>query len=559
MIGCACKYTPIELICAFGGQPVMISDPAECFETAERLSHSNLCSYSKAFIENFRRSGMNELFLVNCCDSIRLAYDVLVSEGCLGFAFLMDLPNCGSGCSTNQFQQELLRFMREYGEYKNSVFDTDAFLNAFEEPVGLPEGKFVGIMGARSYDSLITELEARLPYTVHDMSCRGTRHVDGNLGFVESVFDIGAYAVALLSQPLPCMRMDQPRRTAEVLLLPQLVGIVYHTIAFCDFYSFEYELLRKKTKLPILKIDSDFISRNGGQISTRLDAFAESLTAIPSVTCTKTVTGKYVAGIDSGSATTKIVVMDSAGEICAQTLIRTGPKSILGAEKVFDIVMKELGVSREAFAYITATGYGRSNIPFADEAVTEISCHAKGARYINPAAQTVIDIGGQDSKIIRLEENGNVLNFAMNDKCAAGTGRFLEMMAGTLELDMGEMSEKGLDWKRDLVISSVCTVFAESEVISLIADNHSEADIIHGLNKAIATKTASLARRVGDNRGYMMTGGVARNRGVVKELENKLGAPIMVPDAPDMCGAVGAALYAHASAFGGSNTALLFG
>ena len=155
-----------------------------------------------------------------------------------------------------------------------------------------------------------------------------------------------------------------------------------------------------------------------------------------------------------------------------------------------------------------------------------------------------MDIGGQDSKVICLDETGAVTNFIMNDKCAAGTGRFLEMMARTLELDMDQMSQKGMRWDKDLTISSMCTVFAESEVISLIADNHSESDIIHGLNKSIAAKTASMVTRAKGKGPYMMTGGVARNKGVVQELEARLGDSLFITKNPDLCGALGAALFA---------------
>lgn len=146
--------------------------------------------------------------------------------------------------------------------------------------------------------------------------------------------------------------------------------------------------------------------------------------------------------------------------------------------------------------------------------------------------------------MICLDGDGGVANFIMNDKCAAGTGRFLEMMARTLELDMEQMSQRGLAWKKDLTISSMCTVFAESEVISLIADNHTDSDIIHGLNKSIAVKTASMVSRAKGVGPYMMTGGVARNRGVVQELEKRLGEKLFIADDPDLCGALGAALYA---------------
>lgn len=155
-----------------------------------------------------------------------------------------------------------------------------------------------------------------------------------------------------------------------------------------------------------------------------------------------------------------------------------------------------------------------------------------------------MDIGGQDSKVICLDEAGEVSNFIMNDKCAAGTGRFLEMMARSLELDMDQMSTRGLEWKKDLTISSMCSVFAESEVISLIADNHSDNDIVHGLNKSIASKTASMVKRARGEAPFMMTGGVARNSGVVQELESRLGDALFITDAPDLCGALGAARYA---------------
>ena len=592
MIGYACKYTPLELIRAFGGEPVPLGDTAESFAVAESLSHSNLCSFAKALIENCSRSGLKELILVNCCDSMRRAYDVLKSGGSFDFAFLMDLPDCDDACAQTLLQSELRRFCDEYGAHKGTAFDRDAFAGAFEESAAFPEGRFVAVAGARMYDSLVDELSARLPYPVYDLTCRGLRQVASWPGADDAVvavgFDVERYAAALLAQ-MPCMRMDQPRQLTEYLSLPQLAGIVYHTVSFCDFYAFEYTALRKQTSLPLLKLESDYISRGLGQISTRIDAFAESLSgrvadaagadrAADAASFDKTGTdvalaaaeadritavgitdrfgddgdrdGGFVVGIDSGSTTTKIVVLDRAKRIRAHAIIRTGSKALAGAEKAMDIVLKELGVMHDAFACVVATGYGRGSIPFANETVTEISCHAKGARFFQPDTEAVIDIGGQDSKIIRLDRDGNVAGFAMNDKCAAGTGRFLEMMARTLELDLDDMGERGLRWKRDLTISSVCTVFAESEVISLIADNQAEADIIHGLNKAVAVKTASLAKRAGDSRSYTMTGGVARNSGVVAELKQKLNAKVTVLDEPDLCGAVGAALYAHEKAYG---------
>ena len=196
---------------------------------------------------------------------------------------------------------------------------------------------------------------------------------------------------------------------------------------------------------------------------------------------------------------------------------------------------------------MVTTGYGRTAIQDGDKSITEITCHARGAHFLDPSVRTVIDIGGQDSKVIRLDEQGNVVNFVMNDKCAAGTGRFLEMMARTLGLSLEEMSTRGLEWKENVVISSMCTVFAESEVVSLVAQNKDVADIIHGLNVSVASKVGALAARLGKkNPGeYMMTGGVAKNKGIIQALEEKLGAKLYICDEAQLCGALGAALFAY--------------
>ena len=249
-------------------------------------------------------------------------------------------------------------------------------------------------------------------------------------------------------------------------------------------------------------------------------------------------------GIDIGSTAAKAAVVETDNAIAWTCVMPTGYSSVDAAERLrgelaaagYDVTGDDVRV--------VATGYGRVAVPYANKVVTEITCHARGAHHLDPAVRTVIDIGGQDSKVIRLSESGAVETFAMNDKCAAGTGRFLEMMARTLQMKLPEMSELGLDWHNDVTISSMCTVFAESEVVSLIARSTAPADIIHGLNKSVAGKTAALARRTGGVAPFMMTGGVARNRGVVKELETALKAPVEVSEYSQLCGSLGAALFA---------------
>ena len=252
----------------------------------------------------------------------------------------------------------------------------------------------------------------------------------------------------------------------------------------------------------------------------------------------------YTLGIDIGSTASKCVMLADGKEIVSKSLVSVGAGTS-GPQRAIAQVLEGAGKTKEDMSFILATGYGRNSmLELADQQMSELSCHAKGASFLFPDVHTVIDIGGQDVKILQIE-NGVMTNFVMNDKCAAGTGRFLELMARTLELNLDEMARVGLHWEQELTISSMCTVFAESEVVSLIADNHSAADIVHGLNQSVAAKTAALASRAGAKGPYMMTGGVAQNQGIVEALEEKLGAKLYICDEAQLCGALGAALFAY--------------
>ena len=225
-------------------------------------------------------------------------------------------------------------------------------------------------------------------------------------------------------------------------------------------------------------------------------------------------------------------------------ILPTGAAAASGAQRALEKALSQIGASFEDIQASVATGYGRDAIRLGGQSITEITCHAKGAFFLDPTVRTIIDIGGQDSKVIRLDEKGNVINFIMNDKCAAGTGRFLELMARTLEMSLEEMSLAGLQWKEEITISSMCSVFAESEVVSLVAQNKAISDIVHGLNRSVASKTVALCRRVEGKSAFMMTGGVSQNRGVVKEIEALIGQPLLVSDKAQLNGALGAALFA---------------
>lgn len=604
-VGYVCKYTPLELLAAFGLEPELMDGQEADFEQAETLTHANLCSHAKAVIQ--QASGFDALVLTDCCDSVRRAFDVLDGKGRLGLLEMVDLPHEANGCSVERFAAELARLARELAIRTGRPFNGSRFAAACRaahddsQGLGAVTEPFLALLGARVPGEMAESVRRSLSLPVMDLTCGGNRHLeempqdvaalvkgldtasDGESPLESEAFAqlMRWYAGALLRM-VPCMRMTDVAGRRQLTEHPQLRGVVYSTVKFCDYYGFDYERLRTSCPLPLLKIETDYTPMPQGQLSTRLQAFEEALpkedpmaadSRIPSslngskgsIGASASVRakakgakgmpadgdiriahpeGRYVAGIDSGSTTTNMVALDGEGAVVGSAIVRTGPKAQVGAHAAFGAVLESLGARPEDFKAIVATGYGRFNIPFANGTKTEITCHAKGAHALNPAIRTIVDIGGQDSKVICLDAGGAVENFIMNDKCAAGTGRFLEAMARTLEVSLDEMSAAGLTWKKDLSISSMCTVFAESEVISLIADNHSEADIVHGLNKSIAARTASMVSRAKGRPPYMMTGGVARNRGVVQQLEAKLGEPLFIADNPDLCGALGAALFA---------------
>jgi predicted CoA-substrate-specific enzyme activase len=251
------------------------------------------------------------------------------------------------------------------------------------------------------------------------------------------------------------------------------------------------------------------------------------------------------AGIDIGSITTKAAIL-ADGKLLGMKLGFTGYNAELAGRSILEDLLKDLGLELSRIDRIISTGYGRNSVKFAHKTLTEIICHGAGARYLNPRAMSVIDIGGQDSKAILLDAGGKVKNFAMNDKCAAGTGRFLEVMARALEADLDKFGELSAQARKPSAISSLCTVFAESEVISLIAKGEKREDIIAGIHESIASRVWSMASRIGVAEPVVMTGGVAKNAGVVRALEAKVGSRLVISEYPQENGAIGAAVLAAA-------------
>ena len=256
----------------------------------------------------------------------------------------------------------------------------------------------------------------------------------------------------------------------------------------------------------------------------------------------------YYMGIDIGSLTCDGVIIDHNQDVRAASVVPTGARNLEAIQRVTAEILTQAGLKDKDIRAIVSTGYGRNRVAGKLAAVTEITCHARGIIHLFPGTRLLIDIGGQDSKAIRLDEQGRVVDFAMNDKCAAGTGRFLEAMARALEVDIDELGRLDADARDNLTLSSICTVFAESEVVSLIASGTAVAEIVRGLHRSVAARTLSLVRRVVSEDlttwPTAMSGGVARNPGVVRELSALLGVPIRVPEQPEIVGALGAALIA---------------
>ena len=584
MLGYICKYAPIEVFESMGVEMKRIDPQVTNFTQADMKMHPNICSFAKGVLEDVMAGGYEGVILTTCCDSIRRLYDVLKQELPDRFIYILDTPRITKDAGIALYEGRIRKMIEAYEAFSGKTFEEEKLADILrkkkkEQSISLGESgcgedaaseadtgrrsfrrKNIGLIGARANESIVQILQEKNANLAFDLTCTGLKRKY----LLEPEQVLTGYTRGLLSQ-FPCMRMEAASGRDELIerYAGSVDGVIYHTVQFCDNYSYEYAWLKKRLDRPMLALETDYTKQSYGQILTRIEAFLESLGQAPERTKRETsrqqdgaeqegerTQGKensgnmYVMGIDSGSTSTNAVIMDGDRKIVASAVVRTGAKSGESAQRILDEVLSEAGLKREDISWIVSTGYGRVSIPFADENVTEISCHGRGAHYFNPAVRTILDIGGQDSKAIRLNEKGEVADFVMNDKCAAGTGRFLEMIARSLEVDVDELGSIALQSKEDIEITSMCSVFAESEVISLIANNREKTDIANGICRAVANKSYSLLKRVGLEAEFMMTGGVAKNAGVVRAVEEKLGTKLYICPEPEIVGAAGAALYA---------------
>ena len=252
----------------------------------------------------------------------------------------------------------------------------------------------------------------------------------------------------------------------------------------------------------------------------------------------------YFMGVDLGSTTAKAVVLNDQAKVLSAHIVQMGAVSRRGMEQAVESALASAGITQKDIRYTIGTGYGRRLVPEVGRTFTEITCHARGVAALFPEANLVIDIGGQDSKVIALDEQGLVDNFAMNDRCASGTGRFYEVLARALECDISEVGALAMKGTQDLEVSTMCATFAETEIISLLAEGADPADVAASVHRAIAHRALGLVAMVGKRDGIIMTGGVAKNPAAVHFLEAALKQKMQVPDDPQIMGAYGAALLA---------------
>lgn len=569
MIYYSCSYIPMEVMlgsaCEF--HRITSSAPTSCHELG-----CNLCGYAKTVYKKGMELNSDDCLLIaDSCDAMRRVGDLL-SELSSAKVFILRLPWKRDADAVKFLCRELVG-LTAFLQNSGITVDLHTGINRFNDIVEYVQanemlvegtelsrlylsaldgrkaevspsnaksdgsGKRIALSGGvtdlKSFDNAVEKAGA---ITVSNETCLGRRPFSSKTA--DNIEPLVAIAERLLRWRSPCARFSEPfpasddRADATVFVVPK----------FCDFFDF----VRAGDNGKSYRVELDFPLNSDGQLTTRIGALMEK-SDFRSVSHAEEGSTVIYAGVDSGSTTTNGVLVDGDGRILFSKTLKTGIRASNTAEVLIQEMTEFSRKNGNQIGKCISTGYGRLLVSSASDKITEISCHARGVFELYPEARGIIDIGGQDSKVIRLNSGGSVEDFAMNDKCAAGTGRFLEVMASALELGTEEMSSLARKSKKDISISSVCTVFAESEVVSLIGLGERIEDISAGLFKAIARRVGAMYSRLGSPEPLVFTGGVARNPGVVEALNKLFGTEILIPEIPDIMGAYGAALFARES------------
>lgn len=545
-----CSLIPVELLMELGFEPDFI-DGDDLFASTQKSSqclfHDNLCPYVKALYDYLVASKEKYCAMVipASCDAMKKLYNSVKSGLPQLPTFIIDVPRKDKASAATLYA-DTLEGLRQSLLKLHCLPPVNSLA---QEETSKRDGGQIGILGSNIPDNIITKtlrLNGLEPVYLNHCtvksrpSAEAFKALRNNPTFKE-------YAQFKLSNQT-CPRIADGKYIEKIVAAAEemkLKGIIVQTFKFCDFQTFDYNRIldRIGEKCPVLLLEHEGFSKSEGQIMTRLEAFLEKLKLKKSGHGdAKNAEKLWFVGIDSGSHATKIACINEKKEIVFCDITPTGVSVKESVDKLIHNMMAKTGCSDIKKYVITATGYGRNQIGCSNKSVTEITCHAKGAFKRLMSAATIIDIGGQDSKVVKFNSSGDVTRFAMNDKCAAGTGRFLEVIAERLQLPLSEFAILASRSDSSAPISNMCTVFAESEVISLIAAGNSRESIAKGIHMAIAERTASLVKRAEGEAPFYMSGGVAKNSSIVKELESFLDEKISVIENPQLNGAIGAAM-----------------
>lgn len=568
MIYYSCSYIPMEVLLGSDSEFHRITSvaPVSCHELG-----CNLCGYAKTVYEKgMELSSDDYLLIADSCDAMRRIGDLL-SELSSARVFILRLPWKRDADAVEFLSGEigdLTTFLENSGVAVNLHTGIGRF-NDLVDHVLTNEIRVEGADLSRLYLSALDGNKAKIDSNlvsrgprkrialsggvtdigafdnavekaggimVSNDTCLGRRPFSSKTA--DNIEPLTAIAERLLKWRSPCARFSETISASD----ESADATVFVVPKFCDFFDF----VRPRDNMKTYRVELDFPLNSDGQLTTRIGALMEKNDS-RSVLHSEEGTTVIYAGVDSGSTTTNGVLIDGKGRIIFSKTVKTGIRASNTAEGLMQEMTEFSRKNGNQIGKCISTGYGRLLVSSASDKITEISCHARGVFELFPEARGIIDIGGQDSKVIRLNSGGNVEDFAMNDKCAAGTGRFLEVMASALEMDTEKMSSLARKSKKDISISSVCTVFAESEVVSLIGMGERIEDISAGLFKAIAKRVGAMYSRLGSPTPLVFTGGVARNAGVVEAMKMLFKTEILIPDVPDIMGAYGAALFARES------------
>jgi predicted CoA-substrate-specific enzyme activase len=562
-----CSYIPVELLTACGHEVVDISVfENEKYSLAYSCSlHDNICSYAKYLFSKIIDDDRQFDFVIvpKVCDAMKQLHSSLCYSGKIE-SFLLDVPGRTGDQSAKYLSSQYLSLLEKIAPDHFHQGKTDLLLAEKYAPTVFahslnPEEDHgqsvkIGVAGSSYSPALFRDIFKKfnaggifLRHCGHGIVSSGERQFSPTASLEQELLRLARYSL----QNTICPRSDGGNLTNYIIAeieKQQLAGLIFTTLKFCDFYAFELEKLKNilPAGFPCLYLENDLSVNSDEQNVTRIEAFMEKI--MSGQPTTKKSRARAVApseiysiGLDVGSTTTKGIMLKNGQEIIASTIIPTSINMKDSADAAFGKLIEQSSIGEENIFRTIYTGYGRTAFPDREQ-TTEITCHAAGVNFLRPQSGTIIDIGGQDSKAIRIDEAGNVLRFAMNDKCAAGTGRFLENMVQRMNINFDRFSDLSLAADHPTPISSMCSVFAESEVVSLMTKGIPVGSIARGLNFAIAERVCALVRKIQGEAPFILTGGLSLNAGFTGELENALACRVTIFAEAQLAGAIGAAV-----------------